>query len=337
MKRFVRPQRLCRCAAAARLLHIMLPLGFTLAAPAALAQAWPDRPVQMVVPYAPGGSTDQLARLIGPYLAVALKQSIVIENRPGAGGMLAHGQVARAAADGHTLIITNQADAINSGLQPKMSYDLVKDFAPISNLIVNAYMLVAAPSLAVGNIRELTALAASRGSNRLSYASSGVGTGSHMAGELLAKALAIQMTHIPYKGTGPAATDVTAGHVSMMFLSGATAMPLIRDGKLRALGVSTAKRAPGAGEIATLQELGVANFDIGSWQGLQAPAGTPRAIITRLAGEAQRIMGLPEVRAKLAAGGSEVLVNSPEEFAAFIRADIARWTEVVRSAGIKPE
>lgn len=299
-------------------------------------QVFPERPIRMVVGFPAGGATDILARLVATPMGESLKQPVIVENKPGASGVISHEFVAKAAPDGYTLIITNQADAVNSSLLPKLPYNLTRDFQPISGLNNTAYILVVTPALKVKTIGELIAFA-KKNPGTLTYATSGIGTGSHMASELLNKVAGIRTSHIPYKGTAPAANDLVGGHVSMSFLSSSVSLPLIKDRRVIALGVSTASRMTGAPDIPPLAEQGLPGFDVGSWNAMQAPAGISRQLLNRLATEVHRALELPDVKAKLVSMGTEVTPSSPEATEAFLKADIARWADIIKVAGIKPE
>ena len=299
------------------------------------AQSWPQKPIRWVVPFAAGGMTDILGRVIGPKLTEALGQPIVIDNKPGAGGGVGAAEVAKSAPDGYTIMGgTISSHAINVTLYSKLPYDAVKDFAPITMLVTLPNMLVVHPSIPANSIRELIAVLKAN-PNKYSFASSGNGTSQHISGELFKTMTGTQMQHIPYRGSGPLINDLIAGQVHMSFDNITTALPHARGGRLRALGVTTAKRSGVAPDVPTIAESGVAGYDLGSWQGVFAPAGTPRDIVARLNTEIVRALRSPDVQKRLTDLGCEIVGNTPEEFAALISADIPRLGKVVRDSGAR--
>jgi len=309
-----------------------------LAAPrAAAAEEYPTRQIRMIVPFSPGGPSDILARVLGAKLADAWGQAVVIDNRAGASGMIGTELAVKSPPDGYTLILSNNADEISISLYPKMPYDIVRDLQPVCLVSQSPFVLVVHPSVPARSLAELIALARAR-PGELGFASGGgVGVPSHMAGEMLKWRAKIDLIHIPFKGQGPATQDVLAGHVPMMFTNTMNGLPFMRDGQLRALAVSTAKRTAAAPEIPTVAEQGFPGFDVGIWFGIQAPAGTPRPIVDKIAGEVRRILDQPDMRAQLAAQGAESLFGDPEVFAARIRAEIVKWAEVVKAANLHPD
>src|SRR5438105_2009534 len=308
-----------------------------LAAPIAAAQAqpWPSKPVKWVVPFAPGGTTDILARTIGEKLTIALGQPIIVENRPGAGGVVGADFTAKAPADGYTIMGgTISTHAINASLYKNLPYDPVKDFVPITLIARVPNMLVIKPDIPAKNVTELiTLLKANPG--KYSFASSGNGTSQHLSGELFKSLAGVDMQHIPYKGSPPALQDVVGGQVAMTFDNITTAWPLAKAGKLRALAVTTAKRSSIAPEVPTLAESGLAGYEVGSWQGVFAPAGTPPAIVARLNAEIVKVINLPDVKEKLIGLGAEPVGNTLEEFAALVKTEVDKWAEVVKQSGAK--
>jgi tripartite-type tricarboxylate transporter receptor subunit TctC len=304
--------------------------------PGARAENYPSRPIRIIVPFSAAGPSDILARLIGAKLTEAWGQPVVIDNRPGAGGIIGIELATKAPADGYTLVLSNLADAISVGLYPKLPYDLVRDLQPVSLVVDSPFLLVVNPAIPVHSVAELIALARAEPS-RLAFASSGVGVPSHMAGEMLKWMAHIDMTHVPYKGQSPATADVLAGQVTLMFTNPLNGLAFVRDGRLRALAVSTGKRIAAAPEIPTVAESGLPGFDVGIWFGVQAPAGTPNEIVRQLAAEIRRILDQPDMRASLAAQGAEPTPEDPETFAARIRADIAKWSQLIKAAGLRPE
>ncbi len=299
------------------------------------AQAWPAKPIKWVVPFAPGGTTDILARTVGDKLSVALGQPVIIENKPGAGGGVGAEFTAKAAPDGYTIMGgTISTHAINASLYSKLPYDPVKDFAAVTLIARVPNMLVINPSIPAKDVRELIVLLKAN-PGKYSFASSGNGTSQHLSGELFKSMAGVEMQHIPYKGSPPALQDVMGGQVAMTFDNITTAWPLAKDGRLRALAVTTAKRSPIAPDVPTLAESGLPGFEVGSWQGVFAPAGTPPEIVKRLNAEIVKILNQPDVREKLLALGAEPVGNSPEEFSAMVKAEVVKWSDVVRKSGAK--
>jgi tripartite-type tricarboxylate transporter receptor subunit TctC len=302
----------------------------------AQAQQYPTKPVRLVVPAAPGGGTDITARIIAPKLSEQLGQQVVVENRAGAGTMIGSEAVARAAPDGYTLLMGISTLAINPAMYKKVPYDALKDFAPISQVVSLPNVLVTHPSLPVKSVKELVAFARAR-PGQLNYASAGVGTNPHLSMELFLAMTGLKMTHVPYKGAGPGLVDTVAGHVSVMTPSIISGLPHVRGGRLRALGVTSAKRAGGVPDIPTIAEAGVPGYDAVQWFGVLAPTATPPAIVVRLHGEIVRVLQAADVKGRLSGDGADPVGSSPEEFAAFLSAETAKWAKVVKDAGIQPE
>ena len=299
------------------------------------AQTWPAKPVKWIVPFAPGGTTDILARTIGEKLTVALGQPVIIENKPGAGGGVGADFTAKAAPDGYTIMGgTISTHAINASLYKTLPYDPVRDFVPITMIARVPNMLVVNPDIPAKSVAELIALLKAN-PGKYSFASSGNGTSQHLSGELFKSMAGIDMQHIPYKGSPPALQDVVAGQVAMTFDNITTAWPLAKGGKLRALAVTTAKRSAIAPDVPTLSESGLAGYEVGSWQGVFAPAGTPPAVSARLNTEIVKIINMPEVKEKLIALGAEPVGNSSEDFGAIVKTEVAKWAEVVKKSGAK--
>jgi tripartite-type tricarboxylate transporter receptor subunit TctC len=326
-------------------MNLRLPLlallsGLTAPAVAASATAagpaYPIKPIRIVVTYAPGGSTDVVARLLANPLTEILGQQIVIDNRGGAGGIIGTEIVARAAPDGYTLLFGTSAGlSINPLLQRKLPYNVERDFAPISLVVVNPQVLVAYPGLAANSIGELIKLARAR-PGQINYASPGVGSPNHMGMELLKSMTGIDLVHVPYKGGGPASTDLIAGQVSLLFNSIPSVLPYMRSGRLKALAVGSAARSPAIPEIPTVAEAGVPGFEYATWYGLFAAAGTPRGIVARLNAAAAKALLAPELAQPLRAQGSEPRPTTPEELARFMRVEHARWERVVKATGLAP-
>ena len=301
----------------------------------AQAPAYPTKPIRWVVPFAPGGTTDILARTVGEKLAIALGQPVIIENKPGAGGGLGATYTAKAAPDGYTIMGgTISTHAINASLYKDLQYDPVKDFVPITLIARVPNMLVINPKIPANNVAELIALIKAN-PGKYTFASSGNGTSQHLSGELFKSMAGVDMQHIPYKGSPPALQDVVGGAVSMTFDNITTALPLAKNGNLRALAVTTAKRSSVAPEVPTLAESGLPGYEIGSWQGVFAPAGTPPALVKRLNTEMVKILNMPDVREKLVALGAEPVGNTSEEFTVLVKAEVVKWSDVVKKSGAK--
>jgi tripartite-type tricarboxylate transporter receptor subunit TctC len=301
-----------------------------------LAQpAYPTRPVTLVVPYPAGGSADILARTVGQKLGERLGQTIVVENRAGAGTAIGAKFVAGAPADGYTLLLgTVSSQAINPAMS-KVGYDPLKDFTPVAALASIPFVLVAHPSMPAKSIADVIALAKAR-PGELAYASAGLGTSNHLAGELLASAAQIKLLHVPYKGSAPALNDVSGGHVPMMFDLMATALPHIQSGKLKALAVTGKTRSALLPGVPTAIESGLPGYDVSAWFGVFAPAGLPRPVLERLNSELAAIVGTPEMQKRLHELGADPEQASIDEYAAFSRREVARWSDVVKKAGLAP-
>ena len=295
--------------------------------------AYPAKPVRIVVPSSPGGGTDILARLLAQKLTENLGQQFVVENRPGAGQIIGIEAVARSAPDGYTLLMAASAIVINEVLYKKPPYDTLRDFAPITLGASLPNILVVHPALPAKSVRELIALAKAR-PGMLNYSSAGSGTSPHLSMELFRIMSGITLTHIPYKGTGPATVDLVAGQVQLSMPNVLTALPQIKGGKLRALGVTSAKRASGLPDIPAIAEAGVPGYEAIQWYGLLAPAGTSRDVANKLQSETAKILVLQEVKERLAADGADAVGNRPQEFAAYIKAEIDKWSKVVKAGGI---
>jgi tripartite-type tricarboxylate transporter receptor subunit TctC len=300
------------------------------------AQQYPARPVRMVVPFAPGGPNDIIARLIGQRLAEALGQQVVIDNRPGGGGNIGTEAVAKAPPDGYTLLSAGAGSLIMNPLLMKVPYDTARDFAPISLMASAPNVLVVHPSVSAHTVKELIALARAQ-PGRLNYASSGAGSSAHVAVALFASMAGVDLAHVPYRGTGPGVNDLLGGQVQLAIFGIPPVLPHIKSGKLRALGVSGKRRSAELPEVPTIDEAGVPGYEVSLWYGLLAPAGTPPAIVARLSSEVAKIVRVPDMREKLAAQGAEPGGGTPEDYAAVIRADSVLWTRVIREAGIKAE
>jgi tripartite-type tricarboxylate transporter receptor subunit TctC len=307
-------------------------------APSVHAQdAWPAKPVTYVVPFTPGGSTDVIGRALCDKLQGSFGHPFIVENRPGAAGAVGAAYVAKAKPDGYTLFGgTISTHAINASLYKNLPYDPVKDFEPVSLTATLPNVLMVGPQLGVNSVQELIALL-KKDPARRTFASSGAGTSTHLAGELLADLIGVPLTHIPYKGTPPAMVDVSAGQVTFMFDQMTAAIPLVQAGKLKLLAVTTAKRIALAPQLPTMMESGVPKFEMSSWQAVYAPKGTPHAIVGKLSAEIHRILALPDIREKLGTQlGMELVGSTPEELAAHMAREIPRWAALVKKSGATP-
>ena len=322
----------------ALLLRTTIAAATVVAAPFALAQsaAFPTKPIHIVVTFTTGGAPDILARLLGERMQAAWGQSVIVDNRPGAGGNTGADSVAKAPPDGHTIVVgTVGTHAINGALYARMPYDMVKDFAPVTLLATTPNMLVVHNDVPAKTLPEFIALGKREG--KMSFASAGSGTSIHVSGELFKTMTGIDMQHIPYKGRATAIPDLLGGRVTMMFDNMPSSLPLVREGKLRALGVTSVKRSPAAPEIPTMAEQGLTGFEAVSWFALFAPAGTPKAIVDKLQAEAKKILESPDIAKKLTEIGLEPVGSSAEELAAYQRAEIVKWAKVVKDSGAKAE
>ena len=302
----------------------------------AFAQSYPARPIRMIVAYPPGGGTDIVGRMMGQKLGENLGQTVVVDNRGGATGNIGTEIAARATADGYTLLMGNVApNAINVSLFKKLPFDPVKDFAPVSLVAVTPNILVVQPSSPVKTVKDLIALAKSK-PGTLNFPSAGVGSSSHLAGEMLKSMAGIDMVHVPYKGGGPALVALLSGQVQLMFATLPAAMPHVKSGKLRPVAVTTSHRSQALPELPTIAESGVPGYEAATWYGLLAPAGTPKAIVDRLHAEIVKILAT-DTRQRLAAQGFEPAGTTPAEFAGYIKSEIVKWGKVIKDAGIRPE
>ena len=298
------------------------------------AQGYPTKPIRMVVPSVAGGILDTVARTVAGKLSERLGQQVIIDNRPGAGSTIGSDIVAKSAPDGYTIAMVATSHAINPGVYSKLPYDTLKDFAPITHGVNLTNALVVHPSLPVNNVKELIALAKSQ-PGKLTFGSAGNGQSNHLSGELLKIMAGINMTHVPYKGSAPALTDVLAGNISMMFVDILSALPHVKAGKLRLLAVTGFKRSAAVPEYPTVDESGVQGFNGNSWLGLVGRAGTPKEIIAKLSAETTKILQSPEVRERFLAQGVETVGGTPEQYQAFIEAEIPRWARAAKASGAK--
>ena len=304
-----------------------------LSLPGAAQAAYPDKPIHLLVPFPPGGAADLMARSLGQKLSQQLGQAVVLDNRGGAGGTIAAETVARAAPDGYTLLFgTMGTQAINPNLYAALRYDPLKDFAPVSLTHATPRVLVVHPQVAVKNIAELIALAKAR-PGEITFGSAGNGSSGHLAGEYFKSLTGVSMTHVPYKGTSGAMVDLLAGRISMSIDAPAAYLEYIRNGQVRALGVTSLKRMAILPEVPTIAESGVPGFDISNWLGVLAPAHTPAAIVNRLNGEIVQAMNDAQIRKQLGEAGIEAMSSSPAQFSAFINSEVAKWARVVKASG----
>jgi tripartite-type tricarboxylate transporter receptor subunit TctC len=302
----------------------------------AQAQAWPSKqPIKFVVPYPPGGASDVTARVLGVKLAEALGQAVVVENRPGANGILALELVAKSAPDGYTILMANLGpNAINPGVYQKLPYDPIKGFTPITLTSVVPLVVLVAPTMPVKSMPELISYAKAN-PGKLTYASAGNGASNHLAGEMIKTMTGIDMVHVPYKGDSPAITDVAAGTVSMMFPTVVAGIPHVKSGKLRALAVTSMKRSSSMPDVPTVSEAGIPGFEAVSWGGVMGPGGLPPEITNRLNSEIVRILKMPDVAEKLASLGADIVGSTPDEFATYLKAEIAKWGKVAHDNNIR--
>ncbi len=306
-------------------------------ASSAIAQPWPTKPIRLMVPFPPGGSTDIVARIVAQKLSERLGQPLVIENRGGGGGTIGTAAIAKAAPDGYSLAVASTSThVVAPGVYPKLEYDPIKDFAPVGLMAVSPYLLVVNPAVAAKSLKELVVLA-KRQPGRLNYASAGIGSTTHLAMEMLKAATNTFMLHIPYSGNGPAGTAVVGGQVEILFGSLPALLPHAKSGRVRALAVGTPKRSPSLPEVPTVAESGYPGFDASLWLALMAPASTPQPIIERLNKELVSLINSAETREALDKAGAEPLTGTPAELAAMIRDGIPKYARVIKAAGVKPE
>jgi len=298
-------------------------------------QAYPSKPIRLVIPYPPGGGADTIGRPLAQKMSEKLGQQLVVENRGGANGNIGMEHVARAAPDGHTIVLALTAQlAINPALYGKVPYDPVRDYAPITLFGTGTYILVVHPSLPVKSVKDLIALAKAQ-PGQIAYSSSGNGSGGHLAAELLNSMAGIKMLHVPYKGGGPALVDLIAGQVQVLFSTQLASWPHIQSGRIRALAVSTAKRPASIPDLPTVAEAGLPGYDAGVWYGILAPAGTPREIIARLNAEIVRALNAPDFRKFLVGNAIDPIGSPPEELGQYIKSELVKWARVVKDAGVR--
>jgi tripartite-type tricarboxylate transporter receptor subunit TctC len=299
----------------------------------AAAQTYPNKPIRFVVPFAPGGGTDIIARVVAQQLNEALGQPVVVDNRGGAGSTLGTDIVAKAPADGYTMLLGNISLAFNAWLYKKLPYNAVKDLAPVTMVAVQPNIVVVHPSVAAKTIKELAELARKQ-PGKITFASAGAGSGTHLAGEMIKDVFKVDMLHVPYKGTGPALSDLIGGQVQMMVSTFASALPHVKSGKLRSLGVTSLKRSSAAPDIPTLNETGIPGYDYSTWYALFMPAGTPRAVIDKVSQATRKVLAQNETRQRLDGQGVEALGGTPAELGAYLKSETEKWGKVVRAANI---
>ncbi|MGH8634347.1 MAG: tripartite tricarboxylate transporter substrate binding protein [Burkholderiales bacterium] len=308
----------------------------SIAAGTVFAQQYPARPIRLIVPFTPGGGTDITARAVAQKLGESWGQTVVVDNRPGANGTIGVDITAKSAPDGYTLTMISSSHAVNVGLYTKLPYDLLKDLAPITQATSQPYVLVINPAVPAKSVKELIAVARAKPGS-LNYGSSGTGGISHLAGALLGSLTETSLVHVPYKGGSPAMIDVISGQIQILFGTLLLNAPHIKAGRLRVLAVTTPQRWPGTPELPTMQEAGVPGFVITQWYGMLAPAKTPQPVVAKLNQEIARLLHLPDVKEKLAADGADAVGNTPEQFGAHIRSEIAKYGKLVKQIGLKAE
>jgi tripartite-type tricarboxylate transporter receptor subunit TctC len=306
------------------------------ALPAAAQTSYPNRPIRFIVPFPPGGGNDIVGRVVAMRLAEGLGQQVVVDNRGGAGGTIGTDLTAKAAPDGHTMLINNISLAVNHTLFKKLPYDTLKDLAPVSLLGRQPNIVVVHPGVAAKSMRELLDMARAK-PNQINYGSGGIGTASHLATEMLKLMTKTEMVHVPYKGLGPALTDLMGGRLHVIISTMASALPHMKSGKLRPLAVTTAQRSSFFPEVPTMDEAGVKGYEFSTWYGVVVPAGTPQPVVNRVNTEIQRVLAIPQVKEQFAAQGIEVAGSTPQEFGTYLKSEVAKWAKVVIASGATPE
>ena len=329
-----RPLTLANKALVAMALVVTATAGVLSAAPAQAQGTWPDKPLKLVVPYPAGGNADNTARLLATQLGQRLGQQVVVDNRPGGSGTIGAAAVAKAPADGYTLLLDATAFTVNPSLFPKLPFDATKDFAPIS-LVLQVPLLMVVPANSPFQSVADVAKAARARPGHLTYASAGNGGAQHLAGELFKQGQKVAITHIPYRGGAPALTDLIGGQVDLMFSATTASGPFVKSGKLRALAISSPRRVEGWESVPTVAESGVPGFQVSEWNGLFAPAGTPRPVLERLEAETRAIVASPEMKKRFAELGVQGVGSSAQEFSAFLKTESTKWDEVIRTSGIR--
>jgi tripartite-type tricarboxylate transporter receptor subunit TctC len=318
---------------------ILQPSSFILGCALALgahAQQYPTKPIRYIVGYTPAGTADQLARAVGQKLHEYWGQQVIVENRPGAGTNIGTEMAAKAAPDGYTLFMPTVANAINPTLYPRLGYDMLKDFVYVTNYAKVPGIVVCHPSVPVKDAQGLIALAKAN-PGALRHGSTGIGSPHHLAAEIFKSMAGVKMIHVPYKGASPAIVDVVAGHIEVYFGAMVSTIPHVKSGRLRGLGVTSLKRVAASGDLRTLDEQGLKGFETGSWFGMAAPTGTPRDIVMKLHGGAMKAIASPDIRDRMTAEGADFVGDTPEQFTAFIKSEIAKWAKAVKASGARPE
>ena len=329
-----RPLTLANKALAAMALVVTATAGVLSAAPAQAQGTWPDKPLKLVVPYPAGGDADNTARLLATQLGQRLGQQVVVDNRPGGSGTIGAAAVAKAPADGYTLLLDATAFTVNPSLFPKLPFDAAKDFAPISLVLQVPLLMVVSANSPFQSVADVAKAAKAR-PGHLTYASAGNGGAQHLAGELFKQGQKVAITHIPYRGGAPALTDLIGGQVDLMFSATTASGPFVKSGKLRALAISSPRRVEGWESVPTVAESGVPGFQVSEWNGLFAPAGTPRPVLERLEAETRAIVASPEMKKRFAELGVQGVGSSAQEFSSFLKAETTKWAEVIRASGIR--
>jgi len=301
---------------------------------AAAAQSYPNRPVRLVVPFAAGGSTDMVARALAPKLNEIFGQTFIVDNRPGGGTVIGTEAVARSPADGYSLLVVPAPFTINPSLLPKLPYDPINDFTPITLINTTPLVVVVNPSVPARNVKELIALAKSK-PGTLNFGSSGTGGSNHLAGELFNAMAGVKMLHVPYKGNAPALTDLVGGHVDLIFNGLTSAYPMIKANRLRPIAMTSLKRSAVLPEVPTLDESGLKGFEAVAWNGLSGPAKTPPEAVEKLSGAIRKVLANPDMRERLKSEGSDPVGSTPAEFAKFLRDEVTKWAKVIKLSGAK--
>ncbi|MGZ5139710.1 MAG: Bug family tripartite tricarboxylate transporter substrate binding protein, partial [Burkholderiales bacterium] len=304
-------------------------------APSAYAQTYPTKPVRLICPFPPGGTTDVVARMVAQGLSEAWGQQVIVDNRPGAGALIGTEMAAKSPADGYTVLLGSiTTHAVNPALHKKLGFDVINDFAPVTLVVSSPQLLAVHPSVAAKSVKELIALAKAK-PGQLNYASAGAGSSPHLTFELFKSMAGVDLNHVPYKGTGPAITELVGGQVQAMITGVVALMPHVKSGKLRALAVTSKTRVAALPDVPSMMESGVANFDVSSWFGVFLPAGTSKAIVMKMNDQIRKIVDTPEVRKRLIDLGADPQTNTPEQFAAYVRSEKARWGKVVQDTGAR--
>lgn len=316
--------------------HLWLSLFFVIPATVMAADAYPTRPIRLISPFAPGGGNDIISRTLAAAVSKNIGQAIVVDNRPGANTILAMEILARATPDGYTLLTTSSSQATNATLYTKLPYDSIRDFAPVSMVGMSPLVVAVNPALPIKSVNDLIAAAKARPGSIL-YPSAGTGNSTHLGGELFAVMAGITLTHVPYKGLGPGLVDLMAGRLQVVFSTAPSAIPHIKTGRLRGLAVTSASRSNLTPQLPTVAESGVPGYEAGSWYGIIAPAGTPRVVVMKLNKEITTVLATAEFREQLMNAGADPAPNTPDEFAAYIKAEITKWARVIKLSGVKVE